>query len=138
MLLLAAVSLALFAAGLVQPALSGEVASRTAELLGKTCHRLPGRSLQLPWGTSGLCARCTAFWAAAGFVSLAMALGVRPPGLSAGLLLLAPLVVDGGLQYLGLYESNNPLRVITGLAAGAGVAFLYCGLARRLPPLRRG
>jgi uncharacterized membrane protein len=67
-----------------------------------------------------------------------MALGVRPPGLSAGLLLLAPLVVDGGLQYLGLYESNNPLRVITGLAAGAGVAFLYCGLARRLPPLRRG
>ena len=134
MLLLTVVSLAFFAASLAQPALSGDASREVGELLGRTCHRFPHRSLHLPWGTSGLCARCTAFWAAAGLVSLAMALGVRPPGLGAGLLLIAPLVADGGMQYLGLYESFNVLRVVTGLAAGAGVAFLYCGLARRLPP----
>jgi uncharacterized membrane protein len=132
MLLLAAVSLAFLAASLLHPLLKGEPNRVLGELLGRTCHRLPRRSLHMPWGISGLCARCTAFWAAAGVTALLMATRLRPPGLAAGLLLISPLAVDGGLQYLGLYESTNLLRVVTGLAAGAGVAFLYSGLARRI------
>ncbi len=132
MLVLATVSLAFFAASLIQPALAGDASRQLGELLGKTCHRLPHRSLMLPWGISGLCARCTAFWAAAGLASVGLLVGLRPPGLAAGLLLIAPLVADGGMQYLGLYESTNFLRVVTGLPAGAGVAFLYGSLASRL------
>jgi len=132
LLLLAAVSLLFFAASLVQPALSGGASRQLGELLGKTCHRYPHRSLHLPWGTSGLCARCTAFWAAAGLACLGLMAGMRPPGLAAGLLLILPLALDGGLQYAGLYESTNFLRILTGLAAGSGVAFLYGDLALRL------
>ena len=137
MLLLAAVSMAFFTASLIHPLLHGESGRILGELLGKTCHRFPHRSLHLPWGISGLCARCTAFWGAAGLASLAMALGFRPPGLPAGLLMLVPLIADGGLQYLGLYESTNLMRVATGLLAGAGVASLYCGLGLQVGRLSR-
>jgi len=132
LLLLATVSLLFFAASLIQPALSGDASRQLGELLGKTCHRFPHRSLHLPWGISGLCARCTAFWAAMGLTCLGLLMGLRPPGLACGVLLIAPLVVDGGLQYTGLYESTNFLRILTGLAAGAGVAFLYGNLTLRL------
>ena len=134
LIVLAAVSLSFFVASLVQPALSGGASRQLGELLGKTCHRFPHRSLHLPWGTSGLCARCTAFWGAAGLVCLSIILGLRPPGLSAGLMMIAPLIADGGLQYLGIYESTNFLRVLTGLAAGAGIGFMYGNLALRLSP----
>jgi uncharacterized membrane protein len=132
MLLLTLLSLALFAASLIHPLLHGEASRTVGGLLGRTCHRFPHRSLRLPWGTSGLCARCSAFWLACGLGGLAVLLGLPPPGLTAGLLMLFPLAVDGGLQYLGLYESTNFLRVATGLAAGAGVALLYGRLALRV------
>jgi len=48
-----------------------------------------------------------------------------PGYLSAGLLFIAPLVLDGSLQFAGLYESTNVLRMITGFLAGAGVCILF-------------
>lgn len=93
-------------------------------LMKLSCHRIPGRSFYFPWGTGGQCARCTGFWAG-GFVSAVMLFVKRVPGtILCGFLLLMPMLVDGSLQYIGLYESSNVPRVITGALAGAGLAML--------------
>ena len=39
-----------------------------------------------------------------------------------GISLVAPLFLDWSLQYLTTYESNNLLRVLTGLLAGIAIA----------------
>lgn len=36
---------------------------------------------------------------------------------------LAPIMIDGTLQLLTAYESSNPVRLITGLLAGAVAGF---------------
>lgn len=107
--------------------LMGDSGSTFDPVLSATCHRLPSRSLHLPWGTTGLCARCTSFWFAMAAASgLLLQLKRRPPFWT-GLLLFVPLVVDGLMQKYTPYESTNLLRVITGLAAGAGIPFLALG-----------
>ena len=100
-------------------------------LLSAVCHRHPSRSLQLPWGFTGLCTRCTAFWAGMLAGSL-LILGRKPSiPLTAAVLLIVPLIVDGSLQYSGLYESTSLLRSVTGAAAGFGLASLAGVLAGR-------
>jgi uncharacterized membrane protein len=50
---------------------------------------------------------------------------------------VAPTLIDGGLQLLTLYESTNPMRIVTGaLLGGVGAMVLALGLdaiARPLP-----
>jgi uncharacterized membrane protein len=77
-----------------------------------------------------LCARCTGY--ALGFLALTAVISLR--GLrffgslsplhqvSVCLLLLAPLTLDWITQSWGLRESNNGLRLLTGLFLGAGVS----------------
>lgn len=116
------------AASLARPVLPAD-AGPLDELLSRTCHRLPSRCIELPWGTSGLCARCTAFWAGVGLSSFALLFTGARPGILAGAVLLAPMAVDGGLQYIGVYESLTVSRIATGLLAGAGTAVLMLLLA---------
>ena len=77
-----------------------------------------------------LCARCTGY--TLGFLALTAVISVQ--GLrffgslsplyqvSVCLLLLAPLTLDWMTQSWGLRESNNGLRLLTGLFLGAGVS----------------
>ena len=77
-----------------------------------------------------LCARCTGY--SLGFLALTAVIGVQ--GLrffgslsplhqvAVCLLLLAPLTLDWVTQSWGLRESNNGLRLLTGLFLGAGVS----------------
>ncbi len=94
---------------------------------------MASRSLALPWGLSGLCARCTFFWLGFSvFLFLArLPLRSRASVLAGGLLLLLPMSADGLMQSAGLYESVNSVRVITGLLGGSGAAMalraLLCG-----------
>lgn len=90
-------------------------------LLKMTCHRLPERSFS--WAP-GLCARCTFFWIGILASSPLMFFRKLPGSAAAGLLLVLPLVLDGSLQFIGLYESTNILRLSTGLAAGTGLCML--------------
>lgn len=93
-------------------------------LMGVSCHRLPHRSIHYPWGMGGQCARCTGFWLAA-FISSGLLFVRRIPGtVLTGLLLLAPMLVDGTIQFFGLHESTNPVRLLTGAAAGLGLVVL--------------
>lgn len=101
-------------------------------VLSATCHRLPSRCLTLPWGTSGLCARCTAFW-----LGLAVGIGLMYSHISkipfwTGFPLLLPLIIDGLLQYHSSYESSNFVRSITGLAAGSGISVVILGKEIRM------
>jgi uncharacterized membrane protein len=97
------------------------------ELLSYLCHQRPSRSWFLLGSNLGVCARCFATYA-----SLAIAGGallasgqVREifrrlqPGW--GAFLLAPLVVDGTLQLVGVWTSTNLLRAVTGVGAGLGL-----------------
>ncbi len=101
-------------------------------ILSATCHRLPERCIQMPWGTSGLCARCTAFW-----LGLAVGISFMYPGkiripFWIGVLFFIPLIIDGVIQSETAYESTNILRTLTGLAAGAGISILIFGKMGRL------
>ena len=96
-------------------------------ILSATCHRLPERCIQMPWGTSSLCARCTAFW-----FGLAIGISFMYPKIIripfwTGALFLIPLIIDGVVQSVTAYESTNILRSLTGLAAGAGISILIFG-----------
>jgi uncharacterized membrane protein len=91
-------------------------------LLKLTCHRLPERSFS--WAP-GLCARCTFFWTGVLVSSALMFFRKLPGSLAAGLFMIAPLVVDGSLQFAGFYQSTNTVRLITGLLAGTGVCLLF-------------
>ena len=65
--------------------------------------------------------------------------------LAVGLVLVLPMVVDGGLQLVTAYVSATPLRVATGLLYGIGqagvvigcVAWLSVRLNESLIPSRR-
>lgn len=120
-LLLIAIS-ALFVFG----ALSDDVVLRP--LLRISCHRLPQRSFS--WAP-GLCARCTFFWSGSLAASVLMLFRRLPGSIRAGILMILPLAIDGTVQYFFPYTSTNPVRLVTGAAAGAGMCvFLSAGLGR--------
>lgn len=90
-------------------------------LFSPICHQYPTRCFWIfekPWA---LCARC-----ASGYLGLAVAALLSKPFLPfwkrslIGLILVGIAAVDPILQLLGFYESNNVLRLITGLIGGYG------------------
>jgi uncharacterized membrane protein len=48
-----------------------------------------------------------------------------PGSLTAGALMILPLIADGSLQFAGLYESTNFVRMLTGFLAGTGVCVVF-------------
>jgi len=88
------------------------------------CHQIAERSYFLNGNQMPFCARDFGLFLGlvAGF---AFALFVRFRGSPLLLLLgLVPMGVDGGLQIVTDYESTNPLRLATGLLAGAVLSML--------------
>jgi len=88
------------------------------------CHRRKDRSLTISGYTFPLCARCTGLWL--GFV---MGLLVRVAGLHMpfvfALVLMLPLTVDGLTQLAGYRESNNRLRLLSGVLFGIATNMLF-------------
>ena len=88
------------------------------------CHQIANRSFFINDNQMPFCARDVGL-----FVGLAAASGVatfvrykiNPLFVLAG---LVPIGVDGGVQLVTSYESNNFLRVATGLLAGVVLALL--------------
>jgi len=74
-----------------------------------------------------LCTRCFS-----GYLGLGIAMIFIRPNyfyfrrLLIGMLLLLPGVLDGVIQLLTDYESNNFTRALTGLVAGVGLYFILC------------
>ncbi len=88
------------------------------------CHQIAARSYFLNGNEMPFCARDVGI-----FLGLAAAFGlltffrfkVNPIYV---ILALVPIGIDGGLQAITDYESNNVLRIFTGLLAGAALAML--------------
>jgi uncharacterized membrane protein len=88
------------------------------------CHRRKDRSIRISGYTFPLCARCTGLWL--GFV---MGLLVRVAGLHIPLILafvlMLPLTVDGLTQLAGYRESNNRLRLLSGVLFGIATNMIF-------------
>ena len=91
------------------------------------CHRLPERSFFFRGHQFPVCARCTGFYI--GFVLLILfeCIGFVPAfsfNLVIACILATPLMFDGTTQLLGLRESNNTLRFMTGMMFGLFLLFI--------------
>lgn len=88
------------------------------------CHQMAERSFFIKGYQFPVCARCTG-------VILGQTAGVI--GLICGLrlhfviscLLLIPMAVDWGLQFLKILMSTNGRRLISGLISGFGLTYVY-------------
>lgn len=98
---------------------------RTIYVIGDIeCHQLAERSYFLNGNQMPFCARDLGLFAglAAGFgIATLMVVKLNPLLFMLG---LVPLGLDGGIQFVTDYESTNPLRLATGLVAGASLALL--------------
>jgi uncharacterized membrane protein len=87
------------------------------------CHQLPDRSFYLFGHQMPLCSRCTGIWLGSLLYCLYLIIAGKrgtdkPIKLSSFILLIAPLLIDGGTQALGWRVSDNLLRPATGILFG--------------------
>ena len=93
----------------------------------RLCHQKAERSFFINGNQMPFCARCTSIW-----LGLAMGLGflvfykieLNEKFLYLIVIGLAPIGIDGVGQLFGFWESNNIIRVITGVLIG-----FVCGVA---------
>jgi len=91
------------------------------------CHQKSERSIIINENQMPFCARCTAIWLGLviglGFIVL-YTIQLDEKFIIALLIGLIPIGVDGFGQLIGLWESTNLTRIITGLLIG-----ILCGIA---------
>ncbi len=100
---------------------------------GVLCHQLQERSLTMNGNLLPVCARCTGMYTGIVLCTLFLMLGRRFKGnptvtVATGLLLslgVSVMALDGLSSYAGLRDSNNTLRVYSGLLFGVSLAVLY-------------
>lgn len=89
----------------------------------KICHQMPERSFYYKNKQFPLCARCTGILIGY-FLMPLFYFGVIKIPIVFMILMIIPLLIDSITQYIGLRESNNHLRLITGVLAGFGLSGL--------------
>ncbi len=90
------------------------------------CHTIAERSLVADGITFSVCARCSGIYISAAIVFIYFLIrkrlkGNKPPSILSTVLLaimLLPFMLDGLTSYMGLRESNNLLRFVTGILGG--------------------
>ncbi len=92
------------------------------------CHRRPDRSFFYKGHQFPVCARCTGFYIS-GIASIILLKFYPVPytltTLLIGTILLIPCAIDGFTQLFEMRESNNILRLITGILGGIGLILVY-------------
>jgi len=95
------------------------------------CHRRPDRSFFYKNKQFPVCARCTGFYIS-GIISLILlkvySIDYNYLSLIIGIIMFMPSIIDSFTQYMKLRESNNNLRLITGLLGGFGLVLIYVTL----------
>lgn len=87
------------------------------------CHCRADRSLFWRGRKFPICARCTG--ELAGILALFASCWFALPPVWASVLLMLPMIADGGIQMATAYESTNPRRVVTGFLFGYALAALF-------------
>jgi uncharacterized membrane protein len=90
------------------------------------CHQLEERSLQVSGETLAVCARDTGIYIGVFSTFIYLHLSKRKQSITIPsikisfllLLILVPLMIDGLGSYSHLFDSNNPRRLVTGIAFG--------------------
>jgi len=91
------------------------------------CHRRKDRSVKMSRYTFPLCARCTGLWL--GFaMGLLLRFAMLHAPLAFAVTLMLPLIIDGLTQLVGYRESNNQLRLLTGVLFGIATNMLFLGI----------
>jgi uncharacterized membrane protein len=91
------------------------------------CHRLPDRTFKIKNWYFPVCARCTGFYIGAfSYFIYVYFVYVEYTTILIliAFLMITPALLDGLTQFLGFRESNNILRLFTGLMGGVGLAIL--------------
>lgn len=88
------------------------------------CHQMPERSFCIKGYTFPVCARCTGVFIGQVSAVLVFLTGLRINWIIAVSLLLI-MGLDWFIQHIGLKESNNIRRFITGIAGGFGLFTIY-------------
>lgn len=83
------------------------------------CHQLPERSFFFRQYQFPVCARCCGVFVGQITALVLLCFGIIVP-LYMGFLFAFIMFVDWGIQYLGILESNNFRRLISGVLGGIG------------------
>lgn len=84
------------------------------------CHRKPDRCLTIRGKPMPICARCFSILMGYLFIPILFSIPTIPIWYS--IILQIPMLIDGITQYLKWRNSNNYLRVTTGLMSGLGLS----------------
>lgn len=98
------------------------------------CHRKPERCFHMGGQPLPVCARCLGIMMGYLFIPILLLIPLGPPW-PFGLLAQMPMLIDGGTQWLGWRQSNNLLRVATGLLSGWGLSVIVVDGALKLVQL---
>lgn len=97
----------------------------TCMYLGKMmgCHQRPDRSFFICGHQFPLCARCTGV--ILGQIVALIAFRLFNPNIYVLISFCAAMLIDWGLQFLGLLNSDNIRRVVTGTLCGYALGTFY-------------
>ena len=102
---------------------------------GLACHQYEPRCLHLFEFTTGICARCFAFYLSSVLAYFACIIVSKYRHISISqklfFLMILPLVIDGSTQALIDRESSNMLRVVTGILAGTAISIRIFSFNRK-------
>ena len=107
---------------------SGSLRSNLDMFMGFICHRIPERTFNIKGYYFPVCSRCTGFYIGAlsyfiyvyfFYVQYTTSLIIL------AILMIIPSLLDGFTQLISFRESNNLLRLLTGLIGGVGLAILF-------------
>ena len=95
------------------------------------CHRIPERSFFFRGHQFPVCARCTGFYISLAIYFIHAYFNYVDYDLNLlilAIILLVPAFLDGTTQLFQFRQSNNILRLITGLLGGIGLGILVKSL----------
>jgi len=94
------------------------------------CHQRPDRSFAIRGYQFPICARCTGMVLGTLF-ALPFAL-YKKLSISKSILMVIPLVLDGMIQKIGIKESTNMRRLVTGCIGGFGITMIWFIMIHRV------
>ena len=100
------------------------------ELGGSCCHQLPERSFFYKGHQFPVCARCTGVFLGQ-ITALILNIFKNIP-CKTSLIFLSIMGFDWGIQEIGIKESTNSRRLLTGFLGGFGIFNIYCIIFKKL------
>jgi uncharacterized membrane protein len=96
------------------------------------CHQLPERTLLFGNILMPVCSRCSGIYIGFLFTMIFLFIVFRkresdlPPAyiIVTAIVFILSAIIDGLLSYLGVYSTNNVIRLITGYMFGAGISII--------------